>query len=177
MCVINIHAGHHGDIYRFDRHLVKILKKHPKYSGRIKKIIYKLRTYDIVMASDFNNSLKSVEDDCYRILTDSLFCIKGGKKMYRINNNPTCCDPKLSGKNLKLAFDHILSTFPKDQIANDNIIYPIITSDHVPIISTIFKIVGYDFDGVLHLDVTEPDSIGQRNPIKNMVHIYHLMVL
>ena len=38
------------------------------------------------------------------------------------------------------------------------------TSDHSAVISVLTKNIGYDFDGVLHMSVTEPDREGQRHP-------------
>lgn len=170
LCIINVHAGHHKDIYNFDKHLARTLKKNSKYD--IDRIIDKLKTYDIIMAGDFNDDLRLVSDENnFRILTDPFFGIKKGRALYGINNKPTCCDPKLLAKNLKKSFDHILCTFPSNQIVYEDIDYPIKASDHVPVISKMYKNIGYDFDGVLHLDVAEPDEMGQRNPF-NMTGPY-----
>lgn len=145
LCVINVHAGHHYDIYRFNRYLQQALE------GASAEFLPKLKTYDIIMMGDFNNELKKG----FSIL---------GRRMYGINQTLTCCDKSLENKKQRSAFDHVLSTYPHE---NQSIVIPTVdASDHLPILSILTKKIGYDFDGVLHTDVGVTDKIGQRNPHK-----------
>lgn len=154
LCVINIHAGHHGDIYKFGNYLQDHL------SGLSKEYMRKIFTYDIVMMGDFNDELDGNKE--------FVISLRNGKKtfsrtLFGINRSASCCDTKLRGI-VKFSFDHILSTFPEENNHSAVTRVPM-ASDHVPIISIITKNVGYDFDGVLHIDVLESDEMGQRNPI------------
>ncbi|AAV50945.1 uncharacterized protein L684 [Acanthamoeba castellanii mimivirus] len=163
ICLINLHAGHKGDIYFLDKYLVRSLKKLDNYQ----KFIDKLTTYDIIIGGDFNDELKI---DFY-ILSDNFFGISEGRRLYGNTFEPSCCNPVLNylGRTKK-SYDHILSTL------NDNVstVIPVVkASDHMPIISTITKNIGFDFDGVLHLDVNKPDYEGQRNPY-NLIGPYNI---
>ncbi|AGD92125.1 hypothetical protein LBA_00205 [Megavirus lba] len=162
LCVINLHAGHNKDIYDFDKHLIRTLKSN-KYH---KQFIQKLQTYDIIMGGDFNDNL----NDSFRILIDPYFDIEYGRKLYGFNKTPSCCNYNLSMIKQNKTYDHILSTL-SDNISEIKTIS--MASDHMPIIAIIKKHIGYDFDGVLHIDVTKSDDEGQRHPI-NMTGPYNI---
>lgn len=197
LCIINLHAGHNNDIFRFDQHLKNILINKEE---TVHPYLSKLKTYDIVMMGDFNGNI----DENFAILTDPYFQIPGGRKMHGINHISTCCNywliPFYSSSR---AFDQVISTISKIQ----NRVYPVHNaSDHAPIIAWLTwpharrnvprkavnryhrfhhkhrphhrhrfhqkkgggKInIGYDFDGVLHLDVEEADEIGQRHAVND----------
>ena len=69
--------------------------------------------------------------------------------------------PKLNGQTLKFSFDHILSTYQNN---HSQVIPVIFASDHMPVIAHLSKNIGYDFDGVLHTNVSPPDDQLQRHP-------------
>lgn len=152
LCVINIHAGHNGDWKLFDFYLKNAILE--MNGTAVNTILDKLQTYDIIVAGDFNDEVgrKSV------ILTDPFF--RRSRKLYGVNQTPTCCDLTLNGL-VKTPFDHILSTIPLIETIVFNLK---MASDHLPIMANITKNVGYDFDGVLHTDVSKHDSNLQRNP-------------
>ncbi|AQN68046.1 5-nucleotidase superfamily protein [Saudi moumouvirus] len=154
LCLINLHAGHHQDIYHFDNHLIKILEKY--HHKNI--FLDKLKSYNIIMAGDFNDNL---EDNSLKILENKYFGMNGGRKLYGFNKIPSCCSYNLDKIYQPKSYDHILSTL-------NNISSQVITiksaSDHMPIIGYVNKNIGYDFDGVLHIDVSKPDEEGQRHP-------------
>lgn len=160
LCVINLHAGHRGDIYKFDYYLVNELKK---LSSKDQDIFKKaFQTYDIIMMGDFNNNLQYGTN----FFKNNYFEINEGRKLNRKNIFPTCCDPKLKS-NVNIAFDHILTSFSS---INIKVFHVIDASDHLPVIAEIFpnkkkKVIGFDFDGVLHKDVTPSDFLGQRHPL------------
>ncbi|QGR53713.1 nuclease [Moumouvirus maliensis] len=154
LCIINLHAGHNEDIYCFDEHLINILE-----NNRHKNIFLdKLKTYNIIIAGDFNDNL---EDSSFKILVNKYFGIKRGRKLYGFNKTPSCCNYNLDTIYQNKSYDQILSTL-------SNISTQVITnksaSDHMPIIGYINKNIGYDFDGVLHINVSLPDVEGQRHP-------------
>ncbi|AYV85519.1 MAG: hypothetical protein Satyrvirus21_3 [Satyrvirus sp.] len=159
ICLINIHAGHHGDIYKFDGHLEYILNL-PLYKNDINKYLEKLQTYDIILMGDLNDNLKKSET--FNILKKKFYGIDGGRELYGVNKKLTCCDPSMNSSKLTVSFDHILSSWPT---IRSQVVRVKKASDHNPIISTITtkKNIGYDFDGVLHVDVSDPDSEGQRH--------------
>jgi endonuclease/exonuclease/phosphatase family metal-dependent hydrolase len=170
ICVINVHAGHWRDIYKFDQHLMRTLVN--QYARSIDIFLDKLRKYDIIMMGDFNHDLGG---NNFRIFNDSFFNEKGGRLLYGINTKPTCCDIYNRSGYVKYASDQVLSTFP---LTESTVIQVTNASDHFPIISdiTILKQdiipstyhnekIGYDFDGVLHKDVKKADQYGQRHPI------------
>lgn len=153
ICVINLHAGHYSyrshtnDIYNLDYYLKRSLIEN-KFS---KIYLKKLKTYDIIMMGDFNDSLKN--NSQFNVL---------GRSLYGINKKETCCSNNLAPRKHHKALDHILSTCQNIKtvvLPND------FASDHLPIISNLSKNIGYDFDGVLHLSVTKADESGQRHPI------------
>lgn len=161
IAVINVHAGHYGDIFKFDFYLTDTINS-STYKASARTFMAKLQTYDIIMMGDFNNQLPK----SFSVM---------GRKLYGTNKTKTCCNKKLEAHMLTASFDHILST-------NPNIVSDVFSvskaSDHMPIIATlkqfkpnsksetitIQKNIGYDFDGVFHKNVTPADSFGQRNP-------------
>ena len=155
LCIINLHAGHYSldkngnkikDIYKLNYYIKRILSKN-KHKD---KFMEKLQSYDIIMMGDFNDKLADIN---FNLL---------GRQLYGINKNVTCCTSNLALNQHRLISDHILSTFPN----NKTIVIPNLdASDHAPIISTLRKNIGYDFDGVLHMSVTAPDQEGQRHPL------------
>jgi len=166
ICIINIHAGHKKDIYKFDYYLKHFLSS-DKNSEKI--FLAKFKTYDIIMVGDLNDNLlpkksNSTEDiSKFKILSNKIF-FNNERILYSINHKPTCCDRTLAATKQNITFDHILSTLPP--IQNISTVFPVKrASDHIPIISIITKNIGYDFDGVLHTNVTEPDNEKQRHPI------------
>lgn len=174
LCLVNLHAGHNHDIYHFDTHLERILKEN--YDKKtIQKYLTKLKSYDIVMVGDFNENIH----DPFIILKNEFFGIPNGRKMYGINHASSCCNYQLLPISYPLnkpikSYDQIISTIPnvKSQVWQ----IPD-ASDHMPIIAIIQKSIlggtkhlniGYDFDGVLHLDVTKADKNGQRYAISDV---------
>lgn len=158
LCVINLHAGHYTkspspdkrgkyytkDIYFLDIYIKELLENNS--NGEI--YLEKFLTYDIIISGDFNDDLPNG----LKIFN---------RKLYGINRVPTCCDNKLENRALKFSFDHILSTVQN----NISTVVPVkLASDHIPIIATLSKNIGYDFDGVLHTNVTPPDRELQRHP-------------
>lgn len=188
LCVINIHAGHHYSIYQLDKAIILALKDFNSKSGEsIEPFVEKFRTYNIILMGDFNSELKSNSDNSnnsnnstIKFFTNKYFkrySILSGRTFYGKNQMKSCCDSTLSGKisSMRSAFDHILSTFPD---TNSKIYSLKMASDHLPIIGSVNttnliviggnnmpKILGFDFDGVLHPDVTPPDIQGQRHPV------------
>ena len=163
ICVINIHAGHNRDVYKFDSYLLKTLNN--SYTASMSTFLNKFKTYNIIMMGDFNDELDNLSS--FDILKDPAFGVPNGRKLYGINKKKSCCDDTIAvtGSNLTFAYDHILSTYINN---TSNIFIVQIASDHMPIISNIsvHQIIGYDFDGVLHKNVGPPDIHGQRHPIK-----------
>lgn len=156
LCIINVHSEHKREILKFDKYLKIAIQT--KYN--IDKNIYlkKLKEYDIVMMGDFNHTLN--KKDPHIILSDVFFNIKYGRKLHGTNKINSCCDKNLRG-NAHISFDHILTTLKniKTRVHKLNN-----ASDHLPITALIEKAIGYDFDGVLHTNVGEPDNYGQRHP-------------
>ncbi len=156
LAVINLHAGHNNDIDMLDEHLKRTIKNN--YN---KKIVKKLQNYDIVLMGDFNKSINSN----FTILIDPFFQIPNGRKMYGANREPSCCNYQLAPIKFKPKFsDQILSTLTNIQTK----VYQVSNaSDHMPITAIIQKNIGYDFDGVLHLEVTKADKDGQRYAVND----------
>src|SRR5271154_750528 len=130
LCVINLHAGHAGDIYKFDDYLEKTLRR-ATYSPSMSDYLLKLQTYDIIMMGDCNDPLSI--SNTFDILNNPFFKISGGRKLYGINKTPTWGRIIIkSTDKMSVAYDHILST-------NQNIstqVLPILhASDHFPIMA------------------------------------------
>lgn len=147
IAIINIHAGHNNDIYKFNYYLSRTLELFPYVQSK-QIYLYKLSTYHIIMMGDFNDNLSKP----FHVP------LIGSRKLYEFNIVPT-----YSKRNLIL--DHILST-SKYNIVHVHKLKN--ASDHYPIISDIklFLNIGYDFDGVLHKNVkpfrSEPNPLIQR---------------
>ena len=168
LCIINVHADHNGDIKKFDEYLIRTIKDN--YSDNTENFVQKLQSYDIVMMGDFNDTLK--DNDKHIILSDPFFNIPNGRTLYGVNKSASCCDSTMKGK-VYSAYDHILSTYQNN---NSKVHLIKKASDHLPIIANIYTTeshvldshalnIGYDFDGVLHTNVSSFDSYGQRHPL------------
>jgi len=84
----------------------------------------------------------------------------------------TCCDVTLNGQNMNSSTDHIVTAgFKTGTVetileASNNFLY----SDHLPVVLKLHtnppvkKIIGYDFDGVLHKNIYNTEESGQRHP-------------
>ena len=184
LCLINLHAGHHGDIYHLDKYIMRALGNIKNTSnikntinnsnGDINKYLHKLNTYDIIIAGDFNSELSN--KDNFAFFFNNFF--HSPRHFYGLNKIPTCCSNKLTANFVTRISDHILTTFGK--IYNEVFMVKN-ASDHMPVISCINQYVGqdinqyvgqnikkqlrigYDFDGVLHTYVGLPDKSGQRH--------------
>lgn len=171
ICLINIHAGHHKDILLLDQHLERILNS-PEYIASKFIFLEKFQKYHIIMMGDFNDPLSG---STHTIFSNSFFQMGKGRTLYGVNNKDTCCNSGLTNYlHHPRPIDHILSSYQNIQSK----VYPVSNaSDHFPIISEIFinniigrnriKNIGYDFDGVLHVDVGPPDIYGQRHPFSH----------
>ena len=113
------------------------------------------------MLGDFNSNLSN--NDTHNILSSPFFNIPNGRQLYGVNKNKTCCSTK-APIGLRYSYDHVLSTFYNCKYRIINVSK---ASDHLPVILTIISRnkIGYDFDGVYHLDVGSVDQTGQRHPI------------
>lgn len=151
LTIINIHAGHENDICKLDFYIQKKLNQLDTLER--KRYQLKLATYDIILAGDFNMNM----DEYFQIL---------GRPLYGYTMSPTCCDTGLYAKHFRkrsdFRYDHILSTYPH---SGSKVLKVIGGSDHLPVIADLKKNIGYDFDGVLHIDVGKMDKNLQRHPI------------
>lgn len=162
LCVINLHGDHQHSVLDFDNHLIEILEK--KYKKKISVILSKLQSYDIIMMGDFNEELR--DRDSFNILSNKYFGITGGRDLWGINRNTTCCYESFDGRPNKyqVAFDHILANTKK---MSSETIFVSNASDHSPVISKIDTSmnIGYDFDGVFHTSVSVANAMGERYPL------------
>ncbi len=170
ICLINLHAGHHGDIYHFDSYLKKLLSD----MDDLAIYLHKLKTYQIIMAGDFNSNLSTKLS--FTFLYDPFFQIMNGRQFYGLTKIPTCCTKGTDLSTITRVLDHIISTTTDIQSK----IYKIPdTSDHMPIVAEIntqiggkySRHIGYDFDGVIHTYVSDPDILGQRHALDNNISI------
>jgi hypothetical protein len=136
LCVINIHSGHNNEFDNFNNDVYQITKN--------PNLLNRLLINEIILAGDFNMELPK---------TIRLF---NNRILGKIINVQTCCFPEL-----KYSYDTIFTTF-YHFTAN---IINIKISDHTPVLCVIStpKIIGYDFDGVLHKSVSDPDEKGERH--------------
>ena len=172
ICLICMHAGHSGDFYKFDTYLKNIITVN--YADSKKIILNKLATYNIILMGDLNTELKN--RDQYLIFNNRFYNVP--RMLYGINKNKSCCSGTNLDAKVYLAYDHILSTY---QNIKSSVYHITNASDHLPIIAIIDtniidtnrvsggymggENIGYDFDGVLHMDVSAPNSKGERAPI------------
>jgi hypothetical protein len=114
ICVINIHAEHNQDIYNLDQYIIRALSN-PTYQPVAAQMVKKFKSYDIIMMGDFNDNLQIQGGATHTILTDPYFGIPGGRKLFGINKQNTCCDANLTANQnvMKNPYDHILSTWQK----------------------------------------------------------------
>lgn len=161
LCVINLHAGHNRDIYDFDKHLVRTLNNSFN-KNTINIYLKKFQTYKIIMMGDFNDNLSNIP--YFNILSNPYFKNVPGRKLYGITGQKTCCNIMSNPNKMDKSYDHILST-----CINHDIYIPktLVSSDHLPVVAYIDPKchIGYDFDGVLHINVGPTDKYGQRNPL------------
>jgi endonuclease/exonuclease/phosphatase (EEP) superfamily protein YafD len=163
ICFINLHAGHWNNRHKPDDR-INTLNQSIKANKAIKD---KLETYKIIMAGDFNDTLAHNS----LIFLGRQFYDKTPEKSF------TCGDPRLTGVGHTRAFDHILYT--GDDNGLRKILHPgTNASDHLPVVANLKggsyeKLnIAYDFDGVFHKSVGEPDSVGQRHALSLDVNTY-----
>lgn len=140
LAVINIHAGHKKDYAKLEEYISKVIG--PRDRRRLKY-------YDIILLGDFNENVTSM----------TLF----DRELSGTKTEPTCCYTYKGSFFSRYIFDHILSTVPvKDTLLHD---VPR-ASDHKPVTATIDLpyVNGYDFDGVIHRSVGQPNRRGERIP-------------
>lgn len=165
ICVINIHADHDWQIGRFNFFVKNIIEKYPK--SHQNEILAKLSKYDIILGGDFNHKLNDLSTDKkIRIFNTSFY--KSHVDLYGITFTNTCCTTNTNFYPHDKVTDHILSTLSGNKT---DVIIPYnnnYASDHLPIIRKLklppSRNIGFDFDGVLHVDVGYPDRHLQRNP-------------
>jgi len=125
----------------------------------------------LIVMGDMNDSIPRFGD-----FGTSLF----GRRLIGRCDDPTCCDlfNVLSRPSMRWPFDHIFSNaqnhkylaFSEPQIP---------ASDHLPVIAEItfnepiakpgpVKRAAFDYDGIIHRDVSQPDENGQRHPIPGL---------
>lgn len=151
ICVINVHAGHVGDIYKFDEHLKDVLNL-DIYKEKEAIYMEKFKTYNIIMFGDFNNDLadgnkyKDPEEKGFHVFKGFFEDVPEGRELFGISKQNTCCDIRVTGDphGFKFIADHILSSTPN---VTTTIFHVPKMSDHTPIIATIQFLVGgkYDF--------------------------------
>lgn len=98
----------------------------------------KLRTYDIILAGDFNDSLRLIRNEYILNIDDG----RGGmrqRKLSGMTTKPTCCNSSLANDaNFSLINDHILYS---DKFISNNLDIQMkskgLMSDHLPIKRTI----------------------------------------
>lgn len=135
LAFINLHAGHNGDIYKFNEYVLDTLenkRSRVKINDEIRRItikeeeeaLSKLRDYDIIVAGDFNSDFDNKQPELL------------GRQFYGLEDKKTCCDEHLVGKLSKEEnLDHILYTKPT---ISCRVVEPIeLASDHCPVVAEI----------------------------------------
>jgi len=153
LCFINAHAGHGGDIYKLQQHIIDTLIGNKTYEDKLSEYVTfndtsrllsqeeqqnvsdKLKTYHLIIAGDFNDNLDyiKINDQFTKKINGDSFKFYD-KKFYGLTRKPTCCDKTLEAKKFKYYYDHVITTSENISIGVYNVAN---ASDHLPIIATI----------------------------------------
>lgn len=182
LCVINIDAGNNGNIKNFDKSAIAAIKSMKNATD----IIQILKTCDIIMMGNFNSDLQNYKyeyklpnnnvKNALQLFMDKEFNNPGGRLLFNINTTKnTCCYDQNPKENLNKKYDHILSTFINNEYIEPTIDNP--QTYHLPIMANVEmkKIIGYDFDGVIHTNV-ESEANGYRESKEDINNPFEIIL-